>query len=1224
MKRTMFQKATCLILSVTLILGALSITSLAATEKVPLKTNGTAATLEEMKQLVGTLSYDDYIADYKGVNKDKGPYTIDIDLINNSVASGAIVVGESNVCFPDDWSNFYIDTDESGAITKSEKDEALYLPATTVDGDGKIQAGVASWTFTVPNGEEGLYYLYIDYYNCKTSDSSVSAIQRKLKIDGKVPFKEVSSISFDKTWSYNYVSTTDPAPTNDKRGEGTFVKYDEEHTWTEVVNGETVKKTGYCKIVTKNYYEGDVLMQTVTTYRISSDIVGNSMAPEAIETSKWSTYICRDQSGYHDGYFAFYLPYGVHTITLEAEREPVVIKGIRFERATDLASSAEYDDASGTLTYDEYLELHKDKADASSGKIRIEAEFPDAVSDSSVIPSNMNDSSANYPISSKAQMYNSIGETSYKSVGQWAAYKFTVNESGMYKLGMRYKQDALQGMFICRTIKLAGGDYGYMNADGTVTATVPFAEAQNARFGYSDSWQSNYVGYYAYYDKDGNVLDVVGKNSDGKYVDSDGNVVENVKKQAKRDFEFYFEEGVEYTIYFECSLGDLREYIRQVETSLEKVNDCYLRILQRTGTSPDENQDYNFYETMPDVLVTLLEEAVNLTRIADELEALCGTNGAHLATLDNVARVLDTMGKDHGENIAENMGTLKTNLGTLGTWVNDSKQGVLVVDSIYIVPAASAGKAALPREKSNFFQSLWFEISSFIHSFFTKYDQMGLTKEPDENTETVEVWLASGRDQSQIWRNMIDSEGGFTNTSGHAVSLKLVTAGTLLPSILAGRGPDVYMGIAAADVMNFAIREALVSVNGKDDSMTDKQNAIFTTNVYKDASGKLYYFADKDIAQRDMEKEGYTLVSNSFDATMVNPKTGEENFSPAAINALELLEQVYGVPDTMSFAMMFYRMDILAELNKEVPETWEELIAMLPDLQTNNMTIGVSYISALDFMMYQRGGNMWKYTNDTNGGGDDTYYPYAEWEGSQIDLDSDIALEAFDYVCRLYTEHSLPVSYDASNRFRTGELPIVIDAYVSIYNTLVIFATEIGGLWEFSSLPGSEYEDAQGNKHFNYDSLAGVTATVITCDKNRTTEEYQAAWEFIQWQTGAEAQAEYGNKIVALIGPAAKYGTANVHAIEDLSWTAKEKAAIRDQMANLNSVVNYPGSYIYSRYMKFAFLDVYNDGAVPYEAMLSYIPAINAEIARKREEFGMPTATSKEEALTEPPVRLVK
>ena len=67
-------------------------------------------------------------------------------------------------------------------------------------------------------------------------------------------------------------------------------------------------------------------------------------------------------------------------------------------------------------------------------------------------------------------------------------------------------------------------------------------------------------------------------------------------------------------------------------------------------------------------------------------------------------------------------------------------------------------------------------------------------------------------------------------------------------------------------------------------------------------------------------------------------------------------------------------------------------------------------------------------------------------------------------------------------------------------------------------------------------------------------------------------------------------------------------------MAHLNAIVNYPGSYIYARYMKFAFLDAYNDGARPHEAMMSYIPAINEEIARKREEFDLPVAETEDEA----------
>ena len=128
-----------------------------------------------------------------------------------------------------------------------------------------------------------------------------------------------------------------------------------------------------------------------------------------------------------------------------------------------------------------------------------------------------------------------------------------------------------------------------------------------------------------------------------------------------------------------------------------------------------------------------------------------------------------------------------------------------------------------------------------------------------------------------------------------------------------------------------------------------------------------------------------------------------------------------------------------------------------------------------------------------------------------------------------------------------------------------------------------------------------------------------AAWQFVQWQTSASVQANYGNRIVALIGPAAKYETANINAINDMSWTANEKAAINNQMAHLNAIVNYPGSYIYGRYMQFAFLDVYNEDANAHDSMMSYIDAINAEIARKREEFGLWVPGN--EGIVEPPTK---
>ena len=1123
MKKALFQRAMCLVLTVATLVTGLGFTVDAGKLKDPNGDKGIYTTLEEMQALVSTSSYAEYISDYAYILESQtGLSSIPVDVLAAMQAgSSGVKVTDSSLC--------------QGIVS---------LPSYTLGGDLTNNAvylpseGATSWEFTITAEQEGLYYIKLDYFTCITEETRVSSIERAIKINGKIPFDEARALTLSKVWGYKNVVVSDPEYI------GGDDSYEVEY---KHVSGEG---GSYKKIVTtvKDGYK------TVATYTLSQDINGNSMAPEAVQTPQWNEYYCQDSSGYEQEWFLFYVSEGEFRITLEAEREPVIIGGI-----TLVPYSKEEKEI---ISYDEYIANYPDATVPAGGSIndviKIEAEFPDAISDASVAPSNDNTSAATFPVASGAQLYNVIGETSYSAVGQWAAYKFTVNKTGLYKFGMRYLQKALEGMFICRSVKLSGGDYG--NA-----AVTPYAEAASAKFNYSKDWQSTYV------------------------CDANGNALQ-----------FYFEEGVEYTVYFECTLGSLKEYIQRVEATLSNLNECYLRILQLTGPDPDKNRDYKFYQVMPDVLVTFLDEARNLMAVKKELEDFCGTAGSHTATLETVAVILYKMGLDEGEKVAANMTSLKTYLGTLGTWINNSKMGSMMVDSISVVPA-NLGDDGLEKAEAGFFRSLWFELVSFVYSFFTDYNAMGLTKKPTSGENSIDVWLALGRDQSQIWRTMIDAKDtGYTDQTGNAANLKLVTAGTLLPSILSGKGPDVYMGLGSADVINYAIRDAVMGISGNvplaKDKNADSYNKYFANTYYtvKNADGDyktVSSLADAPAGyEKSFESKSYNDYVVAYNGGKNNVKYTDATFSQAAIDTVTLLDVAYGIPQTMSFAMMFYRMDVLAQLGLEVPESWSQLLATLPVLQTNNMEIGVAYISALDFMIYQMGGNMWKYTDK------DLYD--SKFAGARIDLDSDIAIEAFEFTCRLYTDYSLPISYDTANRFRTGELPIVVGDYATIYNTLVVFATEINGLWEFTSLPGSERKDGT----FNYDSLAGVTATVMLHGCSNPL----AAWQFIQWQTSDKAQADYGNKMIALVGPSAKYESANLKALNEMSWTASERAAIEDQMQHLSSIVNYPGSYIIARYLKFAFLDAVNNGADATDALRSYIDAINSEIERKRKEFDLP------------------
>ena len=812
------------------------------------------------------------------------------------------------------------------------------------------------------------------------------------------------------------------------------------------------------------------------------DIYGNELRPDMIQAPEWRTYVFKDVDGFSSEPFEFIMEKGDNWLTLDAVSEAVVIKSITLCAPEEMKS---YADVMGT-----YAGLT-----AGSDSIFLEAEHPYAQSSQTIYPIEDRTSPLNSPYSTDAQLLNVIGADKWQVAGQWISYQFTPTSSGLYEIATRFKQKWLDGMYSSRALYIYSngdvkeGELGYY--DG-----LPYAEATEIRFGYNDAWQSGVL----YFE------DAEGKN-------------QNLK--------FYLKEGVTYTIEFEVTLGAMGDIVSRVQKSLEEINKSYLNIIKLTGTSPDQYRDYGFFRVMPETMINLIRQSRELYKVSAELTKLAGEKSSNAATLDTVAWLLEEMGTDE-DDVARNLDRLKNYIGTLGTWISDAKTQPLQFDYL-VVQGADCGE--IPAAKAGFFKSLWHEVKSFIASFFRDYNHMGAIDENAVNEESLEVWLAYGRDQSQVIRTLINND--FTpSEDGCTVDLKLVAGGTLLPSILAGKGPDVYIGLGQGDVINYAIRGAL------DDIYTDRP-AEFT-------------------------------------------KFTKDNFTDAAMLVLGLDDNqgnphYYGLPETQDFPMMFVRLDTLADLDIEIPKTWDDLLEALPKFQANNMEIGLT--ADTNIYLYQMGGTL-----------------FADG-GMRINLDSNVGLDAFTKMCNMYTMYSFPYTYNFANRFRTGEMPIGIGSYCATYNTLVVFATEIRGLWQFFPLPGTE----NTKKEINNCSVSAVTAVCMIAGSERGDE----AWEFMKWQTGAECQAAYSNEMVAILGDSAKHPTANRQALDDLTWTDAELTEIQKQFNNLAAVPNYPGAYIVARYTNFAFLAAYDDKAVPSDEILGYIDDINKEITRKRNEFGL-------------------
>lgn len=151
----------------------------------------------------------------------------------------------------------------------------------------------------------------------------------------------------------------------------------------------------------------------------------------------------------------------------------------------------------------------------------------------------------------------------------------------------------------------------------------------------------------------------------------------------------------------------------------------------------------------------------------------------------------------------------------------------------------------------------------------------------------------------------------------------------------------------------------------------------------------------------------------------------------------------------------------------------------------------------------------------------------------------------------------------------------------------------------------------------NYAMATGSGYTVMTQAKNP-----EEGWEYIKWWTGEDAQTRYGVEYEMLVGQGIRHTTANREAIANQSWTTVEAAELQRQYDNVRTIPAMPGSYVLDRYINFAFLNVYNGLGEPAESLVENIKFINAEISRKRKEFGLPTLedieeNEKEESSTE-------
>ncbi|WP_241674849.1 extracellular solute-binding protein [Paenibacillus luteus] len=586
---------------------------------------------------------------------------------------------------------------------------------------------------------------------------------------------------------------------------------------------------------------------------------------------------------------------------------------------------------------------------------------------------------------------------------------------------------------------------------------------------------------------------------------------------------FYLTKG-KHELKLEVSLGAVAPLIRQVEASLLEINAMYRKILMITGNVPDPYRDYQLDKQIPDMVEVFKKQSDILYAVSEELVRLTGEKSDKTAVLNKTAYQLADLAKKP-DTVQKRLGQFKINVGSVGAWLLQVREQPLEID--YLVLASSDKK--LPKAKASFGKKAVHEVSSFFHSFFEDYDTIGNTA---EDQESITVWIGTGRDQAQVLKAMIDDS--FTPLTGIGVNLKLVNQDVLLRASLAGEGPDVGMQVGNDVPVNYGMRSAAEDLT-----------------VFPDYETVVKQFRDS------------ATVPYQFEG------------------------QVFGLPEQQIFNMLFYRKDILEELNLEPPQTWEDVYAMIPVLQKNHMdfalpvaqTTGVPVLEAnraYAMLLYQMDGSF--YLNN----------------GAKSGLDTEIGLGAFKKWTDFYTSYKLPLIFDFPMRFRTGEMPVGIQDY-TFYNYLTVSAPEIKGLWEFIPVPGLKQPDGTIRR----DVASSGTATIML----KGAKNKEAAWEFMKWWVSKDAQVRFGREMEGLMGAAARYPTANIEALKELPWPAQDYRNLEEQWKWVQGVPEVPGGYFTGRHLDNALREVINNGTNTSDALYDYVQEIDYEIKEKRNEF---------------------
>ncbi len=591
-------------------------------------------------------------------------------------------------------------------------------------------------------------------------------------------------------------------------------------------------------------------------------------------------------------------------------------------------------------------------------------------------------------------------------------------------------------------------------------------------------------------------------------------------------------EAGNHTISLQISMEPIRESLETIEKIMGKVNDLSLEVTKVAGTNKDKYRDFSLEAYIPGIGDMMTGWADELDQVMEDARAYNPKKNkiAAYASVKIAENQLRSLAKKPDELIyrIDELATSTSSVNQhLANLIDSLNGNDFSLDSIYLYQEDAAKQ--LPKNK-NIFTKMWLGIVRF----FTSFGEQAYSS-TNTNPEHLQVSVNRSRQHLEIMQLLINEQ--FTPQTGIEVDLSLMPDQTkLVLANASGDSPDVATGVNYSIPFELGIRGALKDLTAFPD------------------------FAD---------------VAERYNAGLIMPYV--------------IGDKIYALPETMNFQVMFYRKDILDKLGLEVPDTLEDVQAMLPDLQMRGLnfyyptarTVGMKTFLDTTPILFQSGGTLYDGAID------------------KAVLTSEENVEGFTTLTNLFTIYNLPK--DVPNfyqHFRNGDYPIGISDFGN-YNMISNAAPEIDGSWGVAPIPGVKNEDGEVIRY----SSAGAESTFLFAS---TPEREQMAWEFVKWWSSAGVQAEFGQRLQITYGDEYYWNTANAEAFAQLPWDSDDKEVILTQLEWTLEAPRALASYMVERELS----DAYNlvvlgaKSASVRESLDDAQKSVKRETQRKLEEFG--------------------